>query len=118
MATMRERVVTNLTDVINSLTALEGIHEGHDDVAVRDIHAVIGPITELRDRYLAGGAQPLDPRSAQVIMTLSEDLEKRGNKSTSAVAKRDLNHEAQKLSAFLTNAGLMVGSDGLQFTAP
>jgi hypothetical protein len=116
MATIRERAVTKLSDVIDSLTALEGIHQGHDDIAVRDIKAAKDPVIQLRDRYAAGAPQPLDPHAAQEIMKLSEDLEERGDKSTSAIAKRDLNYEAKNLSFFLTTAGLMVGSDGVQFT--
>jgi Mg-chelatase subunit ChlI len=104
-----------LSNVIDSLKALEGIHDGHDDVAVRDIHAALGPVIQLRDRYAAGAQQPLDPRAAQEIRALADELEERGERSGSSSAKRDLNHEAKKLVVFLTTAGLMMTSDGLQF---
>jgi Mg-chelatase subunit ChlI len=116
MSNIRERAVDTLTNVIDSLKALEGIHEGHDDVAVRDIHAALDPVIRLRDRYAAGPQQPLDPRAAQEIRALADDLEERGDRSASPIAKRDLNHEAKKLGFFLTTAGLMMTSDGLQFS--
>ena len=115
MKTMRERVVAELSHVIDELTGLERIHHTHDDVAVDDIHAAKQPVISLRDRYAAADPTPLDPRAAQEVVALAALLDWRGKGSTSPVAKRDLEHSAGRLRFFVTRAGVMLGLDGEQF---